>query len=95
MFTMWPIKATPGLHAQVNVAPTQNRLASHSSVSHPDAGDRFRRRRVVPAYLGAEVAAAIPNAAYLEIPRHRPPRLHREARRRQHRDPGILRQHPV
>lgn len=68
MFTMWPIKATPGLHAQVNVAPTQNRLASYLGITAPTLVIGFADDVVVPAYLGAEVAAAIPNAAYLEIP---------------------------
>ena len=68
MFTMWPIKATPGLHAQTNVAPTENRLAAYRGVTAPTMVIGFADDVVVPAYLGAEVAQAIPNATYLEIP---------------------------
>ena len=68
MFTMWPIKATPGLHAQTNVAPTQNRLAAYRGITAPTRVIGFADDVVVPAYLGAEVAAAIPNADYVEIP---------------------------
>jgi len=68
MFTMWPIKATPGLHAQTNVAPTENRLNAYRGITKPTMVMGFADDVVVPAYLGAEVAQAIPYATYLEVP---------------------------
>jgi pimeloyl-ACP methyl ester carboxylesterase len=48
MFTMWPIKATPGLHAQTNVAPTDNRLTAYRGITKPTMVVGFADDVVVP-----------------------------------------------
>ncbi|MET0704501.1 MAG: alpha/beta hydrolase [Mycobacterium sp.] len=68
MFTMWPVKATPGARAQLGVAPHTNRLAAYRSITADVLVVGFADDVVTPSYLGAEVADAIPNARYLEIP---------------------------
>jgi pimeloyl-ACP methyl ester carboxylesterase len=68
MFTMWPNKATPGTRTQLSVAPTTNRLAAYRSITTDVLVVGFADDVVTPPYLGAEVADAIPNARYLEIP---------------------------
>ena len=68
MFTMWPTKVTPGLHAQVDVAPAQNRLAAYRSITAPVLVIGFADDIMLPPHLGREVADAIPNGRYLQIP---------------------------
>jgi pimeloyl-ACP methyl ester carboxylesterase len=68
MFTMWPTKATPGLHAQVDVAPAQNRLPAYRSIAAPVLVIGFADDIMLPPYLGREVADAIPKGRYLQIP---------------------------
>ena len=68
MFTMWPITSTPGLRTQLNVAPLESRLPAYRSITTPALVLGFTDDVVLPAYLGAEVAEAMPNARYLEIP---------------------------
>lgn len=68
MFTMWPTKPTPGTRTQLGVAPTTNRLAAYRSITAEVLVVGFADDLVTPPYLGAEVADAIPNARYLEIP---------------------------
>jgi pimeloyl-ACP methyl ester carboxylesterase len=68
MFTMWPTKATPGLKTQLSVAPEGNRLPAYRSIRAPTLVIGFEDDVVLPAHLGSEVANAIPNGRYLEIP---------------------------
>jgi pimeloyl-ACP methyl ester carboxylesterase len=68
MFTMWPTKPTPGLRTQLDIAPAGNRLPAYRSITAPVLVIGFQDDVVLPAYLGKEVADAIPNARYLEIP---------------------------
>ena len=68
MFTVWPTKPTPGLRAQVDVAPAQNRLPAYRSITAPVLVIGFADDIVLPPHLGREVADAIPNGRYLQIP---------------------------
>ena len=68
MFTMWPTKPTPGLRAQLDVAPTDNRLPAYRAITAEVLVIGFADDVVLPPHLGAEVAHAIPGARYLEIP---------------------------
>jgi pimeloyl-ACP methyl ester carboxylesterase len=67
MFTMWPIKPTPGLRAQLEVGPHDNRLPAYRSITAPVLVIGFGDDVALPPHLGREVADAIPNARYLEI----------------------------
>ncbi len=67
MFTMWPIKATPGLRAQLEVAPVDNRLPAYQVIRTPALVIGFADDVLLPPHLGAEVADALPNGRYLEI----------------------------
>lgn len=67
MFTMWPTKTTPGLRAQMHVAPQGNRLPAYRGITTPVLVIGFADDVVLPAHLGKEVAEAIPAARYLEI----------------------------
>lgn len=67
MFTMWPIKPTPGLRAQLDVGPHENRLPAYRSITAPVLVIGFGDDVALPPHLGREVADAIPNARYLEI----------------------------
>ena len=68
MFTMWPTKPTPGLKTQLTIAPEVNRLPAYRSITAPTLVIGFQDDVVLPAHLGREVADAIPNGRYLEIP---------------------------
>lgn len=68
MFTMWPTKHTPGLRSQLAVAPEGNRLPAYQHIKVPVLVIGFADDLVMPTHLGREVAEAIPNGQYLEIP---------------------------
>ncbi|MGV0872131.1 alpha/beta fold hydrolase [Mycolicibacterium sp. XJ879] len=68
MFMMWPTKPTPGLRAQIGVAPEGNRLLAYRTITTPTLVIGFGDDVVLPPHLGREVADAIPNGRYLEIP---------------------------
>jgi pimeloyl-ACP methyl ester carboxylesterase len=68
MFTMWPTKPTPGIRNQLSVAPVVNRLSAYRSIAAPVLVIGFQDDVVLPAHLGREVADAIPNGRYLEVP---------------------------
>jgi pimeloyl-ACP methyl ester carboxylesterase len=68
MFTMWPTKPTPGLKTQLTIAPEGNRLTAYRGITAPVLVIGFQDDVVLPAHLGREVADAIPNGRYLEIP---------------------------
>jgi pimeloyl-ACP methyl ester carboxylesterase len=68
MFTMWPTKQTPGLRCQLGITPDGNRLPAYRAVTAAVLVIGFADDVVAPAYLGREVADAIPNGSYLEVP---------------------------
>ena len=68
MFTMWPTKVTPGLRAQLDVAPVENRLPAYRSITAPTLVIGFADDQLLPPHLGREVADAIPQGRYLQIP---------------------------
>ncbi|MBJ7385964.1 alpha/beta fold hydrolase [Mycolicibacterium sp. GCM10028919] len=68
MFTMWPTKITPGLRAQIDVAPDGNRLPAYRSIVAPALVIGFADDIMLPPHLGREVADALPNGRYLRIP---------------------------
>lgn len=66
-FTMWPTKSTPGIRAQHEVAPQNDRLPAYGAITTPVLVIGFAHDLVMPPHLGAEVAAALPNGCYVEI----------------------------
>jgi pimeloyl-ACP methyl ester carboxylesterase len=68
MFRTWPVKPTPGLRCQLDVAPDDNRLPAYRSIMAPVLVIGFADDIVLPPHLGREVADALPNGRYLEIP---------------------------
>jgi pimeloyl-ACP methyl ester carboxylesterase len=66
-FTMWPARSTPGVRAQFGIAPEGNRLPAYQAITAAVLVIGFADDLVMPPYLGAEVAAAVPNGRYLEI----------------------------
>lgn len=68
MFTMWPTRMTPGLRAQLDVAPDTSRLPAYRSIATPVLVIGFADDLILPPYLGREVADALPNGRYLQIP---------------------------
>ena len=68
MFTMWPTKPTPGLRCQLGIGPEGNRLPAYRSITAPVLVIGFADDVVLPPHLGREVANALPNGSYLEIP---------------------------
>ena len=66
-FTMWPAKVTPGIRAQYGVAPENNRLPAYRVITTPVLVIGFADDLVMPPYLSAEVADALPNGKYVEI----------------------------
>jgi len=67
MFTMWPRASTTGSRAQFAIGPRSDRLAAYRAVDAPALVIGFADDVVMPPYLGAEVANALPNGRYLEI----------------------------
>ena len=68
MFNMWPIKPTPGLRCQLDASPQTNRLPAYRNIAAPVLVIGFADDIVTPPHLGREVADAIPNGRYLQIP---------------------------
>jgi pimeloyl-ACP methyl ester carboxylesterase len=67
MFTIWPIKLTPGLICQGKASPQGNRLPAYRSITTPVLVIGFADDVVTPPHLGREVADAIPGGQYLQI----------------------------
>jgi pimeloyl-ACP methyl ester carboxylesterase len=67
MFTMWPIKPTPGLRCQLNVGPATSRLPAYRNILHPVLVIGFAEDVLTPPHLCREVADALPNGRYLQI----------------------------
>jgi pimeloyl-ACP methyl ester carboxylesterase len=68
MFSTWPTKLTPGVRCQLNVTPLTNRLPAYRSIAAPVLVIGFGDDLVTPPHLGREVADALPNGRYLQIP---------------------------
>jgi len=68
MFTMWPQKPTPGMRTHLSIGPQSSRLAAYQNVAAPTLVIGFADDVVLPSYLGREVARALPNGRFLEIP---------------------------
>jgi pimeloyl-ACP methyl ester carboxylesterase len=68
MFTMWPVKPTPGLRSQLRISPEGNRLPAYQNITAPVMVIGFADDLVLPPHLGREVADAIPHGRYLQIP---------------------------
>lgn len=68
MFSMWPVKQTPGLRCQLDVSPQTNRLPAYRNIAAPVLVIGFADDIVTPPHLGREVADALPNGRYLQIP---------------------------
>jgi pimeloyl-ACP methyl ester carboxylesterase len=64
MFTIWPIKITPGIIRQGSISPQGNHLPSYRGIHTPTLVLGFADDVVTPPYLGKEVADAIPGAKY-------------------------------
>jgi pimeloyl-ACP methyl ester carboxylesterase len=67
LFTMWPTKVTPGLLAQIDIAPLENRLSAYRTIAAPTLVIGFADDLLLPPHLSREVADAIPHGRYLEI----------------------------
>jgi O-succinylbenzoate synthase len=67
-FNMWPVKSTPGLRRQLDIAPQNNRLPVYRHIATPVLVIGFADDVLTPPYLGREVADALPNGRYLQIP---------------------------
>ncbi|OYN77697.1 alpha/beta fold hydrolase [Mycolicibacterium sphagni] len=67
MFTAFPIKRTPGLRAQLEVYPHENRLAAYRAITTEVLVIGFADDLLTPAALGREVADAMPNGRYVQI----------------------------
>jgi pimeloyl-ACP methyl ester carboxylesterase len=67
MFTVWPIKLTPGVIRQGDISPQSNRLPAYRSITPPVLVIGFADDVVTPPHLGREVADAIPNGQYLQL----------------------------
>lgn len=68
MFNMWPTKLTPGFRCQLDAAPHENRLPAYRNIAAPVLVIGFSDDVITPPYLGREVADALPNGRYLQIP---------------------------
>lgn len=68
MFRTWPVKRTPGLRTQLSVSPQTNRLAAYRAISTPVLVMGFADDVITPPHLGREVADALPNGRYVQIP---------------------------
>ncbi|WAJ46017.1 alpha/beta fold hydrolase [Mycobacterium sp. Aquia_216] len=68
MFRTWPVKRTPGLRTQLSVSPQTNRLAAYRGIATPVLVMGFADDVITPPHLGREVADALPNGRYVQIP---------------------------
>lgn len=67
MFTVWPIKLTPGMIRQGQISPQVNRLPAYANIKSPVLVIGFGDDVVTPPHLGREVADAIPNGQFLQL----------------------------
>ncbi|BBX47991.1 alpha/beta hydrolase [Mycobacterium cookii] len=67
MFSIWPIKITPGFVCQGKASPQGNRVPAYQRIQTPALVLGFADDVVTPPHLGKEVADAMPNASYLKV----------------------------
>ena len=65
-FSVAPISA--GVRAQIGMDENFDRGAAYGKIGVPCLSVGFEHDRMIPAYLSAELAKAIPDAQYVEIP---------------------------
>lgn len=63
-----PITMTPGLRRQFEVAPRNNRLSAYRNIEQPVLVIGFADDVATPTFMGREVADALSDGRYLEIP---------------------------
>jgi pimeloyl-ACP methyl ester carboxylesterase len=68
MFTTFPTKPTPGFRCQIDIVPEGNRLSEYRAITTPALVIGFADDVVLPPHLAAEVADALPNGRFLNIP---------------------------
>ncbi len=68
MFSTWPTKLTPGTRCQMDITPLNNRLPAYRSIAAPVLVIGFSDDLMTPPHLGREVADALPNGRYVQIP---------------------------
>jgi pimeloyl-ACP methyl ester carboxylesterase len=68
MFSTWPMKSTPGTRCQMDITPLSNRLPAYRSIAAPVLVIGFADDVLTPPYLCREVADALPNGRYVQIP---------------------------
>ncbi|QLY28154.1 alpha/beta fold hydrolase [Nocardia huaxiensis] len=62
-------RPAPGVRAQLGMDRSQNRLPAYANIKVPSLVVGFTDDKMTPPAFGREVAAAIPNARYVEIER--------------------------
>ena len=62
MFTIWPIKLTPGLVRQLGASPQGNRLPAYRSITTPVLVIGFADDVVTPPHLGERSPTPSPTA---------------------------------
>lgn len=67
MFSAFPVKRTPGWHAQLTVSPNENRLPAYTAITTPVLVIGFADDLITPSALGREVADALPNGRFVQI----------------------------
>ena len=67
MFTVFPLKRTPGWRAQLTVVPTENRLPAYRAVPTEALVIGFADDVITPPALGREVGEALPRGRYVQI----------------------------
>ncbi len=68
MFSTWPTKLTPGTRCQMDITPESNRLPAYRGIAAPVLVIGFSDDLMTPPHLGREVADALPNGRYVQIP---------------------------
>jgi len=67
MFTVFPLKRTPGWRAQLTVVPTENRLPAYRAIPTETLVIGFADDVITPPALGREVGEALPRGRYVQI----------------------------
>ena len=67
MFTVFPLKRTPGWRAQLTVVPAENRLPAYRAIPTEVLVIGFADDVITPPALGREVADALPKGRYVQI----------------------------
>ncbi|WP_072803719.1 alpha/beta fold hydrolase [Rhodococcoides yunnanense] len=68
LFEFSTAATTPGVRAQLGMDESFDRGAAYGKITVPCLSVGFAHDRMIPAYLSAELAKAIPDAQYVEIP---------------------------